>query len=48
MCTFAQVTPALTEQYARLLRAGWEVRDADVQRDVHLLFGGAYEEFMAK
>jgi len=22
--------------------------DADVQRDVHLLFGGAYEEFMAK
>ena len=42
------VTPALTDQYARLLRAGWEVRDEDVQRDVHQLFGGAYEDFMAK
>ena len=38
----------LEAQYAQLLRAGWELTEADVARDVHLLFGGAYEQFMAK
>ena len=34
--------------YARLLDAGWPVREADVERDVELLFGGAFEAFLAK
>ena len=42
------VAPVLYEQYAKLLRAGWPVAEADVVRDVNLLFGGAYEEFMSK
>ena len=42
------ITPPLVEQYKRLLRAGWELHAADVARDVHLLFGGAYEAFLGK
>jgi hypothetical protein len=44
----AVIAPLLAEQYAKLVRSGWELRVADVERDVHLLFGGAYEAFMAK
>ena len=42
------VVPALVDQYTRLIESGWGVREADVHRDVALLFGGAYEAFMAK
>ena len=42
------VVPALVEQYTRLVESGWGVRETDVQRDVELLFGGAYEAFLAK
>ena len=42
------VAPVLAEQYAKIVRAGWEVSEADIERDVSLLFGGAYEAFMAK
>ena len=42
------VTPALTDGYLRLMRAGWEVSEEDVQRDVSLLFGGSFEAFLAK
>ena len=42
------VAPVLAEMYERLSRAGWEVSEADVERDVKLLFGGAYEAFLAK
>ena len=42
------VTPALTDGYLRLIRAGWEVSEEDVQRDVGLLFGGSFEAFLAK
>lgn len=42
------IAPVLARQYGKLLEAGWEVREADIERDVHRLFGGAYEEFLAK
>jgi len=42
------ISPVLVDQYRKLLASGWEVHENDVQRDVHLLFGGAYEAFMAK
>ena len=42
------VAPALAAQYRRLLDAGWELTEADVTRDLDLLFGGAYEAFLAK
>ena len=42
------IWPLLVEQYQNLVRAGWEVREEMVERDVALLFGGAFEAFMAK
>jgi len=42
------IAPVLAEQYIKLVRAGWPLAAADVKRDVELLFGGAYEAFMAK
>ena len=44
----AVVAPILAEQYKKLIEAGWVVSRADVERDVALLFGGAFEAFMAK
>jgi hypothetical protein len=38
----------LLEQYTGLLEAGWGITREEIVRDVHRLFGGAYEEFMAK
>ena len=42
------IAPVLAAQYAKLVDAGWSVSEADVQRDVRLLFGGAFEAFLAK
>jgi hypothetical protein len=42
------VWPVLAEQYAKLVRSGWDVCEDDVRRDVALLFGGAFEAFMEK
>jgi hypothetical protein len=42
------IAPVLAAQYAKLLSAGWELTEGDVQRDVELLFGGAFEAFLAK
>lgn len=35
----------LTEKYADLSRTGWVISDADIQRDVQQLLGGAFETF---
>ena len=42
------IWPLLVAQYKNLVRAGWEVREEMVEQDVGLLFGGAFEAFMAK
>jgi len=44
----AAIGPVLSSQYAKLLEAGWPLTEADIKRDVALLFGGAFEAFMAK
>ena len=42
------IAPVLAEMYRRLNASGWEVTEEAIARDVGLLFGGAFEAFMAK
>ncbi|CAM9216000.1 unnamed protein product, partial [Discosporangium mesarthrocarpum] len=35
-------------EYLKLAQTGWPVTQQDIRRDIERLFGGAYEEFMAK
>ena len=35
----------LAEKYVDLAEAGWEATEAEIQRDVADLFGGAFEKF---
>jgi hypothetical protein len=45
----AAIGAVLARKYRDLVATGcWPLTRADVDRDVHRLFGGAYEEFMAK
>jgi hypothetical protein len=38
---------ALTEKYAAAVEAGWEVTDAEIQRDVSELLGGGFHRFLS-
>jgi len=42
------IAPLLAAQYRKLVRSGWRLTKQDVERDVNLLFGGAFEAFLAK
>jgi len=42
------IAEVLVNQYQRLASRGWPIIAPDVERDVWRLFGGSYEEFMAK
>lgn len=42
------IVPIMVEMYQKLYASGWKLTKAQVQRDIKRLFGGAYEEFMAK
>ena len=44
----SQVGQVLAEQYIKLVEAGWPLTEADIARDVDLLFGGAFEAFLNK
>ena len=44
----AVIGDVLAKQYEGMAATGWCVTKAEIQRDVWRLFGGAYEEFMAK
>jgi hypothetical protein len=44
----AVIAQVLTEEYKKLIESGWAPTRAEVRRDVKRLFGGSYEEFMAK
>jgi hypothetical protein len=35
----------LTDKYQDLIQTGWNLTDAEIQRDVHNLLGGAFERF---
>lgn len=41
------IARVLAEKYSDLARTGWEPTDAEIQRDVNDLFGGAFERFCA-
>jgi len=38
----------LVEHYLALHDSGWITTDAEIERDINRLFGGSYEEFLAK
>lgn len=42
------ISLALAQQYRNLISSGWEISEADISRDLELLFGGAFEAFLAK
>lgn len=42
------IAQVLCEEYMKLIASGWAPTRAEVRRDVKRLFGGSYEEFMAK
>lgn len=44
----AVIAQVLIEEYQKLIASGWALTRAEVRRDVKRLFGGSYEEFMAK
>ncbi len=40
------ITNVLVDKYADLARTGWEPTKVEIERDVALLFGGAFEKFL--
>ena len=45
----AVIAHVLCEQYTKLVYSGWtSITRSEIRRDVKRLFGGSYEEFMAK
>jgi hypothetical protein len=42
------LTGVLTEKYSALAETGWEATHEEIERDVKLLLGGAFEEFCKK
>ena len=38
----------IQEEMKKLVLSGWTLTRQDIRRDVRRLFGGSYEEFMAK
>ena len=42
------IAKALVEQYRQLASTGWTISEESIARDVKLLLGGSYEEFMKK
>jgi hypothetical protein len=42
------IASVLAEEYAKLCQSGWTASRAEIRRDVVRLFGGSYEDFMAK
>ena len=42
------IATVLAKEYSKLVESGWRITRGEVRRDVNLLFGGSYEEFMSK
>jgi hypothetical protein len=42
------IADVLADKYADLARAGWEPSESEIRRDVADLFGGAFEQFLAR
>lgn len=44
----AVIANVLSKEYIKVIESGWSMTRADLRRDVKNLFGGSYENFMAK
>lgn len=44
----AVIAEVMAEEVAKLIDSGWNLTRSEIRRDVRRLFGGSYEEFMAK
>lgn len=44
----AVIASVLVEEYSKLAETGWKATRQEIRRDVGRIFGGSYEEFMAK
>jgi len=44
----AMIIKVLIEKYEELLQTGWHVTDAEIERDLKNLFGGAFNQFCAR
>ena len=44
----AVIAKVLAGEYQKMLNSGWRLTREEIRRDTSRLFGGAYEEFMAK
>jgi hypothetical protein len=44
----AVIATVLVQEYTKLIETGWKPTRAEIRRDIRRLFGGSYEEFMAK
>jgi len=42
------IAKVLAEEYAKLNASGWTPTRGEIRRDILRLFGGSYEEFLAK
>ena len=42
------IASVLTDQFLKIAQAGWPLTRAEIDRSVHQLLGGSYEEFMSK
>ena len=40
------VVQVLVGYYQRMVRTGWQLTRTEVERDVHQLFGGMFEDFV--
>ena len=44
----AVIAKVLAEEYTKLYVSGWTSTRGEIRRDIGRLFGGSYEEFVAK
>jgi hypothetical protein len=44
----AVIANVLAKEYSKLVESGWSLSRGELRRDINKLFGGSYEEFMAK
>ncbi len=42
------IADVLTDQFLKIAGSGWPLSRAEIDRSVHQLLGGSYEEFMSK
>ena len=42
------IAQVLIDKYSALTQTGWQINRAEIERDVHDLFGGAFDRFCAR